>query len=222
VTATIPVGTNPIEVAANTAARTVYVSNQTSSTVSVISEASNTVTATIPVGNTPEGVAVDGGTGNVYVANSGDGTVSVISPPSTSGSVTANATVSEGVSLTGLSGTITFPPANPGTTATATRAEAYTAATNDTAGYTVTLAASGSGLVLASGGSIPNTDLTVTETGASPVSQTFGAGSGSILTTAQTHAPSSDNYTEDWALAIPATAAASTYSESFVYLALGN
>ena len=114
------------------------------------------------------------------------------------------------------------PAANAGSTATATGAEAYTAATNDPAGYTLTVAASGTGLVSAGGGSIPNADLTVTETAAGPGSQTFGPGSGAILTLAQTSAASSDSYAENWALAIPGTAAASSYSESFVYLVLGN
>jgi hypothetical protein len=130
--------------------------------------------------------------------------------------------LNQAVTLTGLAGTITFPAANAGSTATATGAEAYTAATNDPAGYTLTVAPSGSALVSAGGGSIPNTDLTVTETAAGPGSQTFGPGSGAILTLAQTSAASSDSYAENWALAIPGTAAASSYSESFVYLVLGN
>lgn len=153
-----------------------------------------------------------------------DGTPTVVTGGgggSANGSVTANATVNQAVTLTGLSGTITFPAANPGSTATASGAQAYTAATNDPSGYTLTVAATGSALVSA-GGSIPNTDLTVTETAAAPGSQTFGPGSGAILTLAQTGAPSSDDYAENWALDIPSTAAASTYSESFVYLVLGN
>jgi hypothetical protein len=125
------------------------------------------------------------------------------------------------VSLSGVSGTVTFPPASAGTTATVSGAETYTAATNDPAGYTLTITAGGSALPSAGGGSIPNTDLTVDETSASPGSQTFGAGPGAILTLAQTSVPSAGSYSENWALAIPGAAAASTYSESFVYLVLG-
>jgi hypothetical protein len=142
--------------------------------------------------------------------------------PSSNGSVSATATVNQVVSLTGLSGTITFPATNPGSTATADAAEAYTTATNDPAGYTLTLTAGGSALTAAGGASIPNTNLTVTETGAYPGSQTFGSASGAALTLAHTAAPSTDSYSENWALAIPGSAVASTYSESFVYLVLGN
>ena len=78
VTRTIRVGSYPLGVAADPAARTVYVANYGSGTVSVIDAATRTVTRTIPVGRGPEGVAVDPATRTVYVANHGDGTVSVI------------------------------------------------------------------------------------------------------------------------------------------------
>jgi len=48
-------------------------------TVSVISDATNTVVATVNVGYGPAGVVYDSGKGEVFVANSGDNTVSVIS-----------------------------------------------------------------------------------------------------------------------------------------------
>ena len=69
VTATIPVGTDPVGVAADPAAGTVYVTNNGDSTVSVIDAATSAVTATIPVGNGPDGVAADPAAGTVYVAN---------------------------------------------------------------------------------------------------------------------------------------------------------
>ena len=78
VTATIPVGTNPYGVAVDPAAGTVYVTNQSDGTVSVIDEATSAVTATIPVGTNPYGVAVDPAAGTVYVTNQSDDTVSVI------------------------------------------------------------------------------------------------------------------------------------------------
>jgi YVTN family beta-propeller protein len=78
-TATIPVGQNPYGIAADTATHTVYVSNQNSNTVSVISEATDKVTDTINVGAGPQGLAVDPSTGTVYVTNASAGTVSVIS-----------------------------------------------------------------------------------------------------------------------------------------------
>jgi YVTN family beta-propeller protein len=61
----------------------VYVTNDDSGTVSVISTATNTVTATVNVGSEPEGVAVSPSGAYVYVANgdsdAGNGSVSVIS-----------------------------------------------------------------------------------------------------------------------------------------------
>jgi YVTN family beta-propeller protein len=60
---------------------TVFVANSLKKTVSVISEATETVTKTIAVGNYPEAVAVDPNTGTVYVVDGheNNGTVSVIS-----------------------------------------------------------------------------------------------------------------------------------------------
>src|ERR1700753_2092596 len=78
-TATVPVGTEPLGVAVDPTTGNVYVANEGSDTVSVISEKTNMVTATIPVGPGPFGVAVDPTTGNVYVTDSGDASVSVIS-----------------------------------------------------------------------------------------------------------------------------------------------
>jgi YVTN family beta-propeller protein len=65
-------------VAVDPAAGTVYVTNSSAGTVSVIDAATSTVTTTIPVGSGPDGVAVDPAAGTVYVANGGGSTVSVI------------------------------------------------------------------------------------------------------------------------------------------------
>ena len=54
-----------------------YGSGQNS--VSVISDATNTVVATIPVGTTPYGVAYDSGTNQIFVSNHASNSVSVIS-----------------------------------------------------------------------------------------------------------------------------------------------
>src|SRR5207245_6543864 len=56
-----------------------FVANPDSHTVSVISDATNTVVATIPVGSSPTGVAYDTGKGEVFVTNEGSDNVSVIS-----------------------------------------------------------------------------------------------------------------------------------------------
>ena len=82
VTATIKtgIGSNPRGVAVDPVTDTIYVTNQSSNTVSVINGATNTVTAVIPVGSTPTNVGVDSATDTIYVGNNGGGpgTVSVI------------------------------------------------------------------------------------------------------------------------------------------------
>ena len=91
VTATIPVGSYPADVATDSAAGTVYVANNVAGTVSVIDAATNAVTATIPVGSGPFGVAVDSAAGTVYVTDGIAGTVSVID--AATNAVTATITV---------------------------------------------------------------------------------------------------------------------------------
>ena len=81
VTATVPVGAQPLFLAYDSGKGEVFVANFNDSTVSVISDSSNTVTATVSVGTNPVGVAYDSGKGEVFVANSSDNTVSVISDP---------------------------------------------------------------------------------------------------------------------------------------------
>jgi YVTN family beta-propeller protein len=67
VTATIPVGTDPISAAVSPDGSTVYVANEGSNSVSVISAATNTVTATIAVGVVPDAVAVSPDGSLLYV-----------------------------------------------------------------------------------------------------------------------------------------------------------
>ena len=56
----------------------VYVTNQGSNTVSIISDSDHEVLATVPVGSSPNGVAYDPANGDVYVANSGSDNVTVL------------------------------------------------------------------------------------------------------------------------------------------------
>jgi YVTN family beta-propeller protein len=58
VTATIPVGSNPMGVAISPSGTKVYVINAHSNDVSVIDTATNIVITTVPVGSSPKGVAV--------------------------------------------------------------------------------------------------------------------------------------------------------------------
>ena len=78
VIAFVPVGINPVAVACTADGRKAYVTNQGSSTVSVISTKDNTNQKNIPVGSSPGAIAISTDNNYVFVANQGDGTVSVI------------------------------------------------------------------------------------------------------------------------------------------------
>jgi len=78
---TVAVGVqgSPVAVAVNPVTGQIYVANNGSASVTVISGTSDNVVATISVGTTPSAIAVDAFTNTIYVANSGSGNVSVIS-----------------------------------------------------------------------------------------------------------------------------------------------
>jgi YVTN family beta-propeller protein len=70
----IPVSGEPAYVGINTLKKSVYVSNQFSSSLTIIDEDENDITATVPLGggsnvSEPEGVAVDPFTNRIYVTN---------------------------------------------------------------------------------------------------------------------------------------------------------
>ena len=75
-------GANPNALAYDSGKGEVFVANEGSNSVNVISDATNKVVATIPVGGFPEGVAYDSGKGEVFVANLFSNNVSVISDTS--------------------------------------------------------------------------------------------------------------------------------------------
>jgi YVTN family beta-propeller protein len=64
----ITVDRNPDFVAVNSATNTIYSSNSTAGTISVIDGATNKRTATISVGGFPQGIAANSATNQVYVA----------------------------------------------------------------------------------------------------------------------------------------------------------
>ena len=64
----ITVGKNPDFVAVNSATNTIYSSNSSAGTVSVVNGATNTRTATISVAGFPQGIAANSATNQVYVA----------------------------------------------------------------------------------------------------------------------------------------------------------
>src|SRR2546430_8988589 len=76
---TVGVGSNPTGVAYDSARGEIFVANQGSNTVSVISASTNAVVATVPVGFGSIGVAYDSARGEIFVANHFSNTVSVIS-----------------------------------------------------------------------------------------------------------------------------------------------
>ncbi|MGH8917889.1 MAG: TIR domain-containing protein [Actinomycetes bacterium] len=78
VTATVPVGTDPWDVAITPDGGHAYIPNSGSGSVSVIDTGSNTITATIPVGTDPEDVAITPDGRHAYITNKGSGSVSVI------------------------------------------------------------------------------------------------------------------------------------------------
>jgi gliding motility-associated-like protein len=92
VTATIPVGVQPAGIALSPDGNTVYVTNFSDNTVSVINAKTNKVIATIPVGNGPWGMAVSPDDSHVYVTNNEANTVSVI----TTATNTVSATIPVG------------------------------------------------------------------------------------------------------------------------------
>ena len=76
----IPVGSNPVSVAYDSAKNRIYVANQGSNDVSVIDGKNDTVVKKILVGENPSGIAYDSANKKIYVANEGSNTVSVIDP----------------------------------------------------------------------------------------------------------------------------------------------
>jgi YVTN family beta-propeller protein len=68
VVATIPVGTEPLAIAANPNSNKIFVANTDSNNVSVIDGATNSVIDTIPVGSGPHNVKVNPITNMIYVS----------------------------------------------------------------------------------------------------------------------------------------------------------
>lgn len=76
--ATLRVGTLPVGVAYIQPYGEIFVANEVSNTVSVVSDSTNAVVATISVGTNPYWVTYDPANQNVYVSNYGSSSVSVI------------------------------------------------------------------------------------------------------------------------------------------------
>ena len=80
VTATIPVGTDPIAAAVDDSTDSVYVANHGSDSVSVIDGTSNSVTATVDTGSnsSPYAIALDASSNTVFVAESPKNRIQII------------------------------------------------------------------------------------------------------------------------------------------------
>jgi YVTN family beta-propeller protein len=78
VSAVLPVGGEPVDVAISPNGGRAYVANKGADSVAVIDTATNAVVAAVQVGSKPLGVAASPDGHRVYVANSGDDTVSAI------------------------------------------------------------------------------------------------------------------------------------------------
>lgn len=79
VVATITAGSNPAGIAYDSVMGEVFVANQASNTVSVISDSTDTVIATVQVGTQPSSIVYDSGRGELFVSNVGSDSLSVIS-----------------------------------------------------------------------------------------------------------------------------------------------
>jgi hypothetical protein len=135
--------------------------------------------------------------------------------------VTANATVTQSITISGLSPSINFPAAAPGSATVASGAENYQVSSNAPRGYALTITPSGSAMASGGGGSIGNSNVGVAETSGNGMSIAGFSGT-DPQQVASTTGPSSDSYTENWRLNVPGGTAAGNYSEQFTYLALAN
>ena len=147
-------------------------------------------------------------------------------PPPASSGVSVNATVAaaESITLSGITSTITFPTVQAGSTSLASNAENYTVSiqgglTDD--GYTLQIEPAQGFLADGTGDQIANSNITVTETGANPGTRTF-SGTTPLVIADTTTGPATDTYSENWALAVPASAGAGSYSEPMSYVAMAN
>ncbi|POB11850.1 hypothetical protein CO251_02625 [Sulfobacillus sp. hq2] len=111
----IAVGSDPYDVAVNTANGDVYVTNQDSNTVSVINAATNQVVSTLPVGTDPTYLGTNPTNGNVYVANNNSGTVSVINEANQVADTIAVGNTPSGIAVDVNTGNIYVSQWSPGT-----------------------------------------------------------------------------------------------------------
>jgi hypothetical protein len=131
--------------------------------------------------------------------------------------VSMTASVGQSVSLSGLS-TIAFGSGVPGQTLT--YAETYAVATNDQAGFTVTVQDTGGANALTLNGgsaSISDSHVTVKDTDPSQPLVTLSGSAQPVFSNGLTQA-----LTDNWSLTIPANQAPGAYSTTVTYAVTGN
>ena len=134
--------------------------------------------------------------------------------------VSVSGTVNQSVTLSGITNSIAFPATNPGNSGTATGAESYAVASNDPAGYTLTVTPGAFSMHDSASDQLPNNVISVSETGGTGHGGNFMGSS--PLTVDSTNSAASKNYAEDWTWNIPGNQPAGNYNEQFSYLVLGN
>ena len=130
--------------------------------------------------------------------------------------VAVTATVNQTISMTGPPATLNL-AGDPGTTASGT--VLYTVATNDSAGYNVTISPS-SGSLANGSNLIANSAMGYAPEGGSQLNFS-GANPLTVQSKIAASAAGGDSYSDAFKLAIPGNAASGAYTETFTYLATG-
>jgi len=149
--------------------------------------------------------------------------VGTAGPALASGSpVNVSASVNSNTTLTGITGAITFPAGNAGDTKTVLHAEQYTASSNSAAGYALTISPSSDHMAGPGGAALDNSNLQTTTSvnGGAGTMWNWNAENGGFEF--DRSAPSTDTFSEDWSLMIPANQAAGAYTETWTYLLVAN
>jgi YVTN family beta-propeller protein len=82
VVATVAVGTSPDAIAYDSGKGEIFVSNGDDNTISVISDATNSVVATLPAGTDPYAVAYDSSKGELFIVGAKAATLTIVSDES--------------------------------------------------------------------------------------------------------------------------------------------
>ena len=133
--------------------------------------------------------------------------------------VTANASVAEYITLSGLTATVDFGTLTAGQASTVDPAEQETVATNDPSGFSLSITPASTAFSDGLAGTIPNSDLDINENGAG----WFPFSGSNPMTLATETTSGTYPFSEGWSLNAPnPLPEAGSYSEQFTYLALAS